>query len=155
MLYFISGIFAMSLFSVISEFIAATVGIDAPKRIAIIAGPCEWVALAVIYGVIRPVNRIIKSCLYKSLVYNKQENKIYRCNSKDYFLFFHSNEKWERLKNTDFNHLWKLWNKKYSAVYHDGSHAVSMRFTPRAIWKDYEPVPKEVIKELKQIDSEK
>lgn len=145
MINFILGVLAMSLFAVVID---AFVNNDDAKEF-FMGGPIMWIWAAFMLGIVKPLYHFFKFHGRRSLLYNKDEQKYYYCKTSDFPLFFGYNSSWEWAKGKNFSQYVDLWGKKF--VYREQGYSTpSMRYAPKAIWKQYEPISKEVITKIKE-----
>lgn len=145
MTMFILGVLAMSF---ISAIVLSLCDPDSNVAVIIAGGPCLWIFTSLYYFVISPVTHWLIYHNRRSILKNHENGKYYYCKPKDYdFLYQHNALSWA--DHDTFDVYVDIWGKRFT----NGNH-VNLRYAPKRIWKQYEPVPEPIITSARKINAE-
>lgn len=135
----IIGVLAMSLFSTL---ICAVVS-DEKIAFALTVGPVGWIVLLIQ----KPFEKFLHWLRYhnrKQIIYNKREKKYYYCDRRFWFNPSELGEDWTWASVIPFQKFAKTWGKRFS----DEENVPSMRYAPKKVWKNFDPLPKELLDKI-------
>lgn len=138
----IIGVLLMSLFSTL----VCTV-VSNEKILVLATGPVGWVALLME----KPLKKFFHWLRYrnrKQIVYNMREKKYYYCNSRVWFNPSILGEDWTWASSIHFEKFSKIWGKRFT----NEENKLNMRYVPKKVWKNFDPLPKELLNKIFEED---